>query len=138
MLLLAGWFDPFLPTQLDDFKQIVAEAKKEVALKSRIIIGPWAHAEDLKLPNSKTSLPYRMESIKHSIPWFDEQLGLSKTFHLNLPRVKLFVMGENRWRDENEWPLARTQYTSFYLHSMGGANTNKGDGWLDTLRPQKN
>jgi putative CocE/NonD family hydrolase len=31
-------------------------------------------------------------------------------------------MGENRWRDEADWPLSRTRYTPWYLraHSEGG------------------
>jgi putative CocE/NonD family hydrolase len=31
------------------------------------------------------------------------------------PPIRLFVMGENVWRDENEWPLARAKPTPFYL-----------------------
>jgi len=44
--------------------------------------------------------------------------------------VHIFVMGANRWRDEQEWPLARTRYTSFYFDSRGQANTAQGDGAL--------
>jgi len=44
-------------------------------------------------------------------------------------------MGENIWRNENEWPLARTQYTEYYLHSVGHANTTHGDGTLSTHPP---
>jgi uncharacterized protein len=40
------------------------------------------------------------------------------------------VMGGNRWRDEYEWPLARTRYTPYYFHSGGRANTADGDGTL--------
>ena len=42
-------------------------------------------------------------------------------------------MGENRWRYENEWPLARTHYTRYYLHSDGPANTRQGGGTLSTV-----
>ena len=42
--------------------------------------------------------------------------------------IRIFVMGENVWRDEWEWPLARTEWTSWYLHSGGHANTSDGDG----------
>ena len=49
---------------------------------------------------------------------------------------KIFIMGENKWRDEYEWPLARTQWTNFYLHSRGNANSKKGDGWLSTTPPE--
>jgi putative CocE/NonD family hydrolase len=44
-------------------------------------------------------------------------------------------MGENIWREEQEWPLARTQYTTYYFHSQGAANTLHGDGRLNVERP---
>jgi hypothetical protein len=46
------------------------------------------------------------------------------------PPVKIFVMGENRWRSEEEWPLRRAVESAWYLHSEGRANTLSGDGWL--------
>jgi uncharacterized protein len=46
------------------------------------------------------------------------------------PPVHIFVMGDNVWRDENEWPLERTKYTKCYLHSGGQANSRAGDGAL--------
>jgi len=53
------------------------------------------------------------------------------------PPVKIFVMGENKWRYENEWPLKRTEYTNYYFQSGGKANTMKGDGTLSTKQPDK-
>ncbi len=49
--------------------------------------------------------------------------------------VRLFLMGENRWRDEQEWPLARAVPTPFYLHSDTGARSLSGDGRLDRAAP---
>jgi putative CocE/NonD family hydrolase len=46
------------------------------------------------------------------------------------PPVRIFVMGDNRWRLEHEWPLARTEFTDFYFHSDGSANSLHGDGVL--------
>jgi N-acetylated-alpha-linked acidic dipeptidase len=43
-------------------------------------------------------------------------------------------MGENRWRDEQEWPLARARETAFHLGSGGAANTLNGNGRLGTTR----
>ncbi len=39
-------------------------------------------------------------------------------------------MGPNVWREEHEWPLARTHYTPLYLSSNGHANSSAGDGVL--------
>ena len=54
------------------------------------------------------------------------------------PPVKIFVMGDNVWRTENEWPLARTEFTPYYLHSAGKANTLNGDGSLSPNRQVPN
>ncbi len=49
--------------------------------------------------------------------------------------VRLFLMGENRWRDEQAWPLARAKATAYYLHSAQGARTLTGDGRLSPVAP---
>ena len=49
--------------------------------------------------------------------------------------VRIFVMGENRWRMEDSWPLERAVTTNFYLHSGGRANTLNGDGSLSVDAP---
>ena len=48
--------------------------------------------------------------------------------------VRIFVMGENQWRDEDAWPLERAKPPDIYLHSAGKANTPAGDGILSTPR----
>ena len=67
--------------------------------------------------------------------WFDHWLKGIDTGILDEPPVKIFVMGENRWRDEREWPLARTRYTPYYFGSRGRANTAGGDGTLHPAAP---
>jgi len=44
--------------------------------------------------------------------------------------VRIFVMGINQWRDEEEWPLARARPVKFYLGGNGHANSLYGDGAL--------
>lgn len=131
VLLMGGWFDPFLPGQIEDFKTIVESQNEAANRETRLIIGPWKHADAVKLPPKGETIPYRYESLAPSLPWFDYQLGMTRE-PLNMPRVKIFVMGINRWRYEDEWPLARTKYTAFYLQSKGHANTLRGDGSLKT------
>jgi hypothetical protein len=130
VLLIAGWYDPFLPTQLRDFETIRRDADRLVAAKSRLIIGPWTHADPVRFPDGSTAGDYRPASLAPSIPWFDQHLlGRPQDASLIAP-VRIYVMGENVWRDENEWPLARTRYTAFYLDSSGHANSDAGDGRL--------
>ncbi len=65
--------------------------------------------------------------------WFNQWLKGEETGLLEEPPVKIFVMGDDVWRDENEWPLARAQNTKYYLHSAGNANSLHGDGGLSPI-----
>ena len=133
-LLMAGWYDPFLPTQLADFQRVRTEADPDVAAATRLVIGPWTHANTVTFPDGGKPKNYRLESIGPSIPWFDQQLkGLPDSGYPT--PVRIYVMGLNRWRNETEWPLARTRYTPYYLHSQGQANTLHGDGFLSLEPP---
>lgn len=130
-LLMAGWFDPFLPSQLRDFLEIRQQADPAVAAKSRLVIGPWAHAWTIKMPDGYLDEPFRKAMLAPTISWFDQHLtGRPPAEHGGAP-VTLFVMGDNVWRMEQEWPLARTVYTPYYLRSSGPANSASGDGRLE-------
>jgi hypothetical protein len=67
--------------------------------------------------------------------WFDHWLKGEDNGVESDPKVRIFVMGENRWRNENEWPIGRTRYVEYFLHSGGRANSLFGDGRLDTQAP---
>jgi hypothetical protein len=67
--------------------------------------------------------------------WYDYLLkGIDNGMGSEKP-VKIFVMGRNVWREEDDWPLARARDTRYYLHSAGRANTLSGDGALSTTIP---
>lgn len=134
-LLMAGWYDPFLPSQLDDFTQIRHSSEPSVSEHSRLIIGPWTHASEVVFPNGVRAENFRRQSLAASLPWFDEILRSSPSQSNDPLPVRIFVMGRNEWRSEREWPLARARPTSLYLGSGGKANSAAGDGRLDLAAP---
>jgi len=130
ILMMAGWYDPYLNSQVQDFEDLSIQGDKQVAAASKLIIGPWAHAETVKMPDGYVDENYRLASIAPSMDWYDSWLmGNSDR---KTPRVKLFVMGINKWRYENEFPLKRTKYVSFYLSDSPSA------GYLRTNVPRNN
>ena len=52
--------------------------------------------------------------------WYDHWLKGIDTGMMEEPPIKLLIKGKNEWRDEYEWPLARTRWTKFYLRREGG------------------
>ncbi len=69
------------------------------------------------------------------LKWFDHWLKGIDTGVTEMPRLQLYAMGRNQWRGEREWPLARTAFTRYYLHSDGAANSRFGTGVLSTAKP---
>lgn len=149
VLVIQGWYDIFLRGALRDDMAIRESGATELARSGkRLMIGPWTHSKGgagrISNPMLPKSGPDRsidfgpdatLEWKKIYLRWHDHWLkGIDNGVDTE-PPVKLFVMGENRWRYEQEWPLARTRYTKYYLRSGGKANTAAGDGGLDIKRP---
>lgn len=138
MLHVSGWYDDVLLGTLENFANLTGpKAAPEVRTNQRLIIGPWGHRinQSTKFDGIDfgPSAVIDFEGIQKR--WFDRWLlGVENGIEKEAP-VKIFVMGENRWRDEQEWPLKRTRYLKFYLRSNGRANSRFGDGRLDTLPP---
>lgn len=66
--------------------------------------------------------------------WYDYLFKGAKNEYAG-KRVRIFVMGRNQWRDEDDWPLARARATRYYLHSGGHAASVRGDGALSADAP---
>lgn len=114
-LLLGGWYDPFLPGMLRDYKAL---SQNKHARDTRLVIGPFSHAREIDWPGQAKPVLYRRASVEQVIAWYDQVLGVGQR-PTPQPRVRLYVMGPNFWRDEQEWPLARTRYTKLYLQANG-------------------
>lgn len=112
-LLMAGWYDPFLPSQLADYRAIQTQGAPRIAYASRLIIGPWSHAETMTMPDGYSDTHYRLASLKPALDWYDQHL-LGRGLHFFAP-VRLFISGVNQWRNEQAWPLQRAVPTPFYL-----------------------
>ena len=142
MLHVSSWYDIFLEGALNAFAGISEKGGNRLARENqKLLVGPWAHLLPYNKPTSGDTGEIdfgdeaRIELHDYLLRWFDHWLKDSDTGIMDEPPVRLFVMGENRWRSENEWPLARTEYTRFYLHSDGNANTRHGSGSLSVGPP---
>jgi len=138
---VASWYDGFLEGGLNYFSSIRKYGlTPEARSGQRLLIGPWPHLYPYDEPTSAAGeLDFGPEAMIRTNDiqqrWFDYWLkGIDTGIHDEAP-VQVFVMGENTWREESEWPLARTKYEPFYLHSAGRANTLSGDGTLSRVKP---
>jgi putative CocE/NonD family hydrolase len=137
---IGGWYDPWCRNGTENFAASrQGNTSKTSQNVQKLVVGPWGHGQfedyqgDLSFGMSSSGLAAGIESLQ--VRWFDRWLkGIDHGIDSG-PPVRIFVMGSNRWRDEQEWPLARTVWTNYYLHSGGRANTSSGDGTLDSTHP---
>lgn len=136
---IGGWYDILLGGTIDNYLKMTApEIDPEISSRQKLLIGPWIHNMG-KRPIGE--LDFGEESVFKStelrLRWFDSQLKGIENGIMEEPPVRIFVMGINHWRYENEWPLARAVYSNYYFHSRGKANTISGDGLLSIKPPKK-
>ena len=104
VLQVGGWYDIFLPSQLDDYRALVAAGNPP-----RLVIGPWTHAS----PKG-----FAVQS-RESLHWLDRHVRGTRTVDSTAP-VRLFVMGAAGWRDFSAWPPDGYRPQRWHLHAGGG------------------
>jgi putative CocE/NonD family hydrolase len=98
----------------------------------RLVMGPGAH-KGVDYVAGEFGKQSRVETRLLQLRWFDHYLmGKDNGVDHELP-VDVFVFGDNAWRKEAAWPLARATPVKWYLASGGRANTSEGDGVLDSI-----
>lgn len=119
-----GWYDNLVHDNWKNFNGFRSQgATKEAREGTKIVVGPSVHGG----ASGQFELMLR---------WYDYWLkGIDNGIDKEAP-IRIYVMGADTWRDEHEWPLARTQFTKYYLHSGGRANSVNGDGKLLTALPE--
>jgi len=137
-----GWYDVFLQGTLNNFMGVREKGRSERARRGqKLLIGPWIHNLGARGTQTQTGdvdfgpdvlVDLRTEELR----WFDHWLLGLDTGVLDEPPVRVFVMGQNRWRTADAWPIPGTRYVEHYFHSDGHASSLFGDGRLDRRPPE--
>jgi hypothetical protein len=135
-----GWHDIFLKGSIGNYLRMHKEASTVEAREGqRLLVGPWAHAEtspEGKVGDVTFGKSAVIDMSRTMLEWSDYALkGRTNEYATGAP-VRIFIMGENAWRDEQEFPLARTRVTKFFLESDRGAKTSGADGRLSADPPR--
>ncbi|MDY0167518.1 MAG: CocE/NonD family hydrolase [Thermoguttaceae bacterium] len=135
--LVGGWYDSWGGNTTANYMALSEAIEGPVYL----IMGPWVHNAQSGSAHGQVSFGGEAGIRDHlgwRLQWFDHWLkGAENAVGREAPfatPVRIFVMGTGDgrktgdgklnhggyWRDEQEWPLARTQYTEYHLQPGGG------------------
>ena len=140
--LVGGWYDSWNGNTTANYQTLSKAIKGPVYL----IMGPWIHGAQGSSAHGQVNfgkeaaiadeLAWRLEWYDHWLKGIDNKVGKESPF---ATKVRIFVMGTGdgrkdakgllnhggSWRDENEWPLARTRYANYYFQKDGDLSTVK-------------
>ncbi len=137
-LAISGWFDANFPGTPMNYLSMKQHGGTPEARRPRMVVGPWEHI--INRHREAAGIDFGPEAIidwdGYVLRWFDYHLKGIDNGVLNDPPIHIFVMGRNQWRTAEDWPLPETNFTKFFLHSQGKANSSAGDGSLDSQPPQ--
>jgi len=134
VLHITGWYDDVQRGTTVNFTRMTGDLVNEQIRASQwLLIGPWDHGLTTTRNRQLGPVDFgpgaEIDLRAFELEWLKQALADEPAASAS-PRVRLFVMGQNEWRDENEWPIARTRWTDYFLQSGGSANSRHGDGRL--------
>lgn len=134
MLTIAAWYDIFLGGSLRNYQGVKLHGATEEARNGqRLLVMIGGHAGGgRKIGDVDFGPSAEFDEDEVTLKWYDHLLKDTDNEFASAKRARVFVMGANQWRDEDDWPLARAKETKYFLHSAGKANSVRGDGTLNT------
>jgi len=135
--LIGGWYDSWALQTTMSYMALSRVKHGPV----KMILGPWIHGQHMHHSHGEADFGAQaaIDSEAFHLRWYDHWLkGADNGAERDTP-VKIFVMGGGSeqktseglhlhggvWRDEQEWPLARTRWTPYYLHADSALSTEK-------------
>ncbi len=133
-LNVAGWYDVFANGSVRNYAGLRDAGAPAARSGQQLVIGPWYHMPWFSLDAPGSEPADHTVVDEWQIAFFDRHLKGIEPGDAS-DTVRLWLMGEGRWRTFGDWPPAEAMPTAWYLHSAGSANSATGDGVLSAEQP---
>jgi putative CocE/NonD family hydrolase len=133
VLNISGWFDePYGPRGAATNYNGLVQARSPGPSRSRLILGPWTHGVDAvgrdaagdRSFGSDAAIDYTATVLR----WMDRHLKGAAASTDDSAEVRVFVMGANRWREADAWPIPGSTPDTLYLEPAGSLRRSPGEG----------
>lgn len=126
VLNFSGWYDEAYGPDgaTTNFNGLLEARRGEADPRTRTIIGPWTHGGQHEPRAGERKFPPEaaIDDDELILRWMDHYLrGIDNGIQREKP-VRLFVMGENTWRDEDAWPIRRAKEQTYFLSGDAGTS----------------
>lgn len=134
---LAGWNDLFVDGTLRNYTGLRDHAASSWARENQhLVVGPWSHGNTTdwqgEVWHGFGAAQAALDPTAMHLEFFRAAFERRPA---ELPRVKLFVQGADRWRDEDDWPLKRATEETLHLRADGPAGGRSANGGLTWSPP---
>jgi len=123
VLNLSGWFDEMYGP--------IGAVENFLGAGDALVLGPWVHGaasvQRRKAGERDFGPSAALDYVAMVLGWMDRHLKGVDSLRTQ-PRVRVFVMGVNRWRTSDRWPLAGVHPDTFYL--AGNPDRSQGSPGL--------
>jgi len=125
---IGGWYDCFIGETLRQYEAMKARSAEAGMRPPRLLVGPWTHGSfdgttfgdlDFGMTSAGGFVNADGDLTSRHLRWFDATLKGDEEALAGRPPVEVFVMGENRWRGYEEWPVPGSREEKWYLHAGG-------------------
>ncbi|WP_342146234.1 CocE/NonD family hydrolase [Rickettsiella endosymbiont of Aleochara curtula] len=135
---LAGWYDIFCEGSLEDYSLMRNQLPKGYAQESqRLVIGPWSHTQLYspivgQLDFGVNADGFFSDTMNEIHEWLLAALEKKPV----KGGARVFIMGENSWREFTTWPpTAETNVINLYLHSKDNSKSSLLKHSLEFSKP---
>jgi putative CocE/NonD family hydrolase len=131
---IGGWYDCFIGETLRQYAAMKERAGEAGMRPPHLMVGPWTHGDfgytfgelSFGIGSSGFFLNYRGDLTDAHLRWFDATLKGDEAALEGTPPVRVFVMGENRWRGYEDWPPPGSREEEWHLRSGGRLEREPG------------
>jgi putative CocE/NonD family hydrolase len=143
-VFMDSWYDYGPAETIEMFRLFQENAQSETARKNQfLIIGPSTHcgyteATERTIVGARDLGDARLDFMDLQLRWYDYWLKGIDNGITEMPKIRYYVMGLNKWKTSASWPPEGTTHQIWHLNSGGHANSRNGDGLLQMAVPPNN
>ena len=137
VLNVSGWYDDEQIGTPLNFQKMRGLPDRKISAWHSLLMGPWGHQvnKSSTLGEFDFGPDAMIDLLDYETRWLDHHLKGSGPMEYQ-DKVRLFIMGSNKWKTFESWPPENSSRISLYISSKGSANSRFGDGSLNFVQPQ--